>query len=109
MAKKKSSPKSKKSESKKVKVARGKKITRKREKKLEKMPGGSNTGRYKRVKKKDFAGAAGGSSPYSFPINTLKRARNALARAHFAPNPAGIRRAVYKKYPQLRPLKKERE
>lgn len=92
----------KKSDPKKVKVAQGKKITRKKEKELEKKPGGSNTGKYKNVKKSSFAGGAGGTSPYSFPINTIKRARNALARAHFAPNPEGIRQAVYKKWPQLK-------
>lgn len=92
----------KKSSQKKVQVAKGKKITRKKEKALEKKSGGSNTGRYKNVKKSDFAGRAGDTSPYSFPINTLKRARNALARAHYAPNPEGIRKAVYRKYPQLK-------
>jgi len=103
MAKKKSSAK------KMVNVAKGVKITRKREKELEKKPGGSNTGRYKHIASSDFAGAAGGSSPFSFPINTLDRARNALARAHFAPNPDGIRRAVYKKYPQLKIRLEKRE
>lgn len=92
----------KKKPTKKVKVARGIKVTRTKEKKLESIPGGSNTGRYKKVSPKDFAGKAGGTSPFSFPINTLKRARNALARAHFAPNPEGIRKAVYKKWPQLK-------
>lgn len=93
---------------KKVTVAKGVKIPRKRERKLEKKPGGSNTGRYKNVAPSDFAGKAGGSSPYSFPINTLARARNALARAHFAPNPAGIRREVYRRYPSLNPKKKRK-
>lgn len=92
----------KKKPQKKTKVAKGITITRKKEKKLEDIPGGSNTGRYKRVSPKDFAGKAGGTSPFSFPINTLKRARNALSRAHFAPDPEGIRKAVYKKWPQLK-------
>lgn len=90
-----------------VTVAKGKKISRKKEKELEKKPGGSNTGRYKNVSKTDFAGRAGGTSSYSFPINTLARARNALARAHFAPDPEGIRRAVYKKYPALKKRKEK--
>lgn len=88
---------------KKVKVAKKVSITTAQEKKLKKKPGASNTGKYKNVKKSQFAGKSGGTSPYSFPINTLARARNALARAHYAPNPAGIRAAVYRKYPSLKP------
>ncbi len=91
---------------KKVRVAKNVKISRKKEKKLEKKPGGSNTGKYKNVSKKDFAGSAGGSSPFSFPINSLKRARAALAYAHNAPDPEGIRRKVMAKYPQLKKKKK---
>lgn len=87
---------------KKTTVARGIQETAKQIKKQKEKPGSSNTGKYKTVSPKDFAGSAGGASKYSFPINTLARARNALARAHFAPNPAGIRRAVYAKYPQLK-------
>ena len=64
--------------------------------------GSSNAGKYKNVSPKSFAGKSGGASKFSFPINTLARARNALARAHYAPNPAGIRSAVYKRYPQLK-------
>jgi len=97
---KKSKPKPKK-----VTVAKGKKITRAKEKKLEKKPGGSNTGDYKTVAKKDFAGRAGNTSPYSFPINSLSRARSALKLAHNAPNPEGIRKKVYAKYPELKPKK----
>lgn len=85
-----------------VTVAKGVKIPRSKEKKLEKKAGSSNTGEYKNVKPKEFAGAKGSASPYSYPINTLKRARAALSYAHNAPNPAGIRAAVYKKYPQLK-------
>ena len=94
---------------KKVTVAKGIKIPRKKEKKLESKPGGSNTGEYKKVKKSEFAGSAGGTSPYSFPINTLKRARAALAYAHNAPDPAGIRRKVYAKYPQLKKESQKRK
>jgi len=64
-----------------------------------KKPGGSNAGKYPGVK--SFAGPAGGAPKGSYPINTRKRAVSALALAHNAPNPAGIRRAVKKKYPGL--------
>lgn len=87
---------------KKVTVAKGVKVSRGTEEKMRKKKGSSNAGKYKDVSPKSFAGAAGGASKVSFPINTLARARNALARAHFAPDPAGIKRAVYKKYPQLK-------
>lgn len=88
--------------SKKVRVAKGVSIPGGKKKDMQEKPGGSNTGKYKNVKSEDFAGSSGGSAKYSFPINTLARARNALARAHLAPSPAGIRKAVYKKYPQLK-------
>ena len=85
-----------------VTVAKGVKIPKGAEKKLKAKKGSSNTGKYKNVKPKDFAGASGGASPYSFPIPDLAHARNALARAHFAPNPEGIRKKVLKMYPQLK-------
>lgn len=71
------------------------------ESKLKKEPGGSNVGKYKSVKKSSFAGTKGGAPKGSFPINTKKRAKAALAYAHNAPNPAGIRAAVHKKYPSI--------
>ena len=89
-----------------VTIGKGIKIPRGREAKLEKRPGGSNVGKYKKVAKKDFAGPSGGAPIGSFPINTLKRARAALAYAHNAPSPAGIRRKVYAKYPSLKAKKK---
>ncbi len=98
----------KKSEAKKVTLAKGVKVARGKEEKLREKKGSSSTGRYKSVKPKDFAGKSGGASSYSFPIDTLARARNALARAHYAPNPEGIRRAVYKKYPSLKMRAMER-
>lgn len=101
MAQKKESSK-KNGKKKMVKVAHGKKISRAKERKLEKKAGGSNTGEYKNVSPSDFAGKAGGTSPYSYPINTLKRAKAALSLAHNAPNPEGIRKKVYKKYPELK-------
>jgi len=66
---------------------------------MRKKPGGSNVGKYKGVK--SFAGPSGGAPKGSFPINTRKRAKAALAYAHNAPNPSGIKRAVHKKYPSL--------
>lgn len=99
----------KKKKEKKVAVAKGKKITRAKEKQLEKKPGGSNTGEYKSVSKKEFAGKAGGTSPYSYPINTRERGKSALKLAHNAPDPEGIRRAVYAKYPDLKPKSKKKK
>jgi len=87
---------------KKVSVAKGVKVKRGAEEKMREKKGSSNAGKYKKVSPKSFAGKSGGASKFSFPINTLARARNALARAHYAPNPAGIRSAVYKRYPQLK-------
>lgn len=63
--------------------------------------GGSNVGKYKDVKASNFAGKAGGAPAGSFPINTRKRAKAALAYAHNAPNPAGIKAKVHSKYPSL--------
>lgn len=90
-----------------VTIGRGMKIPRGKESKLEKKPGGSNVGRYKSVKRSDFAGPSGGAPAGSYPINTLKRARAALAYARNAPNPGGIRRAVYRKYPSLKKRSKK--
>jgi len=42
----------------------------------------------------DFCGPEGGSCSTSFPINTPGRAHSALGRAHFAPNPEGIKACV---------------
>lgn len=88
---------------KKVAVGRGMKESAAKVARARRKPGGSNVGKYKTVGKKSFAGTAGGAPKGSFPINTKKRAESALRLAHNAPNPAGIRRAVYKKYPSLRP------
>jgi hypothetical protein len=88
--------------SKTVKIGKGMRIPRGKEKKLEKRPGGSNVGEYKNVAKKDFAGPSGGAPAGTYPINTLKRAKAALSYARNAPNPSGIKRAVYRKYPALK-------
>lgn len=87
---------------KKVSIGKDMKVSRGQESKMEKKPGGSNVGKYKTVSKKDFAGTKGGSPEGSYPINTLSRAKSALKLAHNAPNPAGIKAAVYKKYPELK-------
>jgi hypothetical protein len=86
----------------KVTVAKGVKVSRGVQEKLRKKPGSSNAGKYKKVSPKKFAGAAGGASRFSFPIPDLAHARNALARAHFAPNPEGIKAKVYRMYPELK-------
>lgn len=83
-------------------IAKGKKVKRGEEAKMKKRAGGSNVGKYKNVSKKSFAGPAGDAPIGSYPIDTLKRAKAALAYAHNAPNPAGIKASVYRKYPALK-------
>ena len=71
--------------------------------KLEKItekPGGSNVGEYKGVK--SFCGPSGGAPKGSYPVNTKKRAIAALAYAHNAPDPDGIKECVYGKSPGLK-------
>ena len=87
---------------KKVKIAKDIEVKRGVEEKLRKKPGGGSVGKYKNVKESEMAGKAGGAPEGSFPIDTKDRAKNALSRAHFAPNPEGIRKAVEKKYPDLK-------
>ena len=82
-------------------------VAKKKQAAARKRPGGSNVGKYKGVKA--FAGPSGGAPAGSFPINTLKRAKSALKLAHNAPRPAGIRAAVYRKYPSLKPSSKKRK
>lgn len=93
----------------KITVAKGVKVKRGVEEKMRKKAGSSNAGEYKNVSPSEFAGAAGGASKYSYPINTLKRARAALAYAHNAPDPEGIKRKVYAKYPQLKKNAKKKK
>lgn len=81
-----------------VNAVRGASVATKQEEARER-PGGSNAGKYKGVK--SFAGPSGGAPKGSYPINTRERAKSALAYAHNAPNPSGIRKAVHKKYPTL--------
>lgn len=82
-------------------IAKGKEEPAKEVKKAHESAGGSNVGKYKKVASKDFAGTAGGAPKGSYPINTEKRAKAALAYAHNAPNPAGIKAKVHAKYPSL--------
>jgi hypothetical protein len=89
-----------------VTVAKGVKVKKSVEDKMRSKKGSSNTGKYKSVAPKEFAGASGGASKFSYPINTRKRAKAALSYAHYAPNPSGIRAAVKKKYPNLGKSKK---
>lgn len=91
-----------------VTIEKGVKVPRGTEEKMRKVAGSSDVGKYKKLAPKEFAGPSGNSEPGSFPINNLKHARDALSRAHFAPDPAGIRRAVYKKYPELKMHAEER-
>jgi len=65
-----------------------------------KKPGGSNAGKYSGVK--SFAGPSGGAPSGSYPLNTLARAKAAIKLSGHAPNPAGIRAAARRKYPQLK-------
>lgn len=104
VAKKKESPKKDR-----TRVAKGVTLPRGKLEKIQEKKGSSAAGKYKNVSPSEFAGAAGGASKYSFPINTLARARNALSRAHLAPNPAGIKRKVYAKFPQLKKRASEKK
>jgi len=90
-----------------VKIGKGLNVTRAAKRRLRKRAGGSNVGEYKGVSKKEFAGPSGGAPKGSFPVNTRKSASAALAYARHAPNPAGIKRAVHKKYPTLGKNKKK--
>jgi hypothetical protein len=78
-----------------------KKAVAKKQAAARKKKGGSNVGKYKGVK--SFAGPSGGAPAGSYPINSRARAKSALKLAHNAPRPAGIKAAVYRKYPDLKP------
>lgn len=82
---------------KKVTIAKGVKVKRGKESELQKKPGGSSVGEYKKVSKKKFCGPSGGAPKGSYPVNTAKRCRAALAYAHNAPNPSGIKACVKSK------------
>lgn len=88
-----------------VKIGNNIKVKPGVEAKLKVKPGGSSVGKYKNVDKKSFAGPKGSAPEGSFPINTKKRGRAALSYANNAPNPEGIKKAVYSKYPALKKKK----
>lgn len=66
--------------------------------------GGSNVGKYSESEG-SFAGPSGGAPSGSYPIGSKARGKSALKLAHNAPNPSGIKKAVYRKYPDLKPEK----
>ena len=78
-------------------IGKGMSLPRGKAEKLSEKPGMSSVGKWKGVKKSDFAGPKG-----TFPIMDLAHARNALARSHFAKDPDAIRRKVFAKYPELK-------
>lgn len=80
-----------------VKVTASKGIPKKRLEEIKKKPGMSNAGKYSGLPSSEFAGPNG-----TYPINTPKRARNALSRAHFSSEPQSIRKKVLSKYPELK-------
>ena len=65
-------------------------------------PGGSNVGKYSK-KEGPYAGPSGGAPAGSYTIGSKSRGKSALKLAHNAPNPGGIKKAVYSKYPDLKP------
>ena len=78
--------------------------------KARKKPGGSNVGKktFSDGSKRTgpYAGPAGGAPKGSYPIPDLKHAKAAIKLSGHAPNPGGVKAAVYRKYPQLKPGKK---
>lgn len=87
----------KKPAAKRVKIMKGKSLPRGEESKLRKRKGSSSVGKYKDVSKSKFCGPSGGAAQGSFPVNSKKRCHAALAYAHNAPNPSGIRSCVKRK------------
>lgn len=80
-----------------TKVAKGVTLKRGEEEKIRKKAGSGSVGKYKNVSTGDFCGPSGGSSKYSYPVNSKKRCHAALAYARNAPSPEGIKKCVYKK------------
>jgi len=71
-------------------------------KKARQKPGGSNAGKYRGVPSNEFAGPAGGAPAGTFPIDTAKHARAAIALAHNAPNPAAIKNKARRKLQRIK-------
>lgn len=92
----------------KVKVAKGKSFPKKKLAQMRKRPGSSNAGKYKNVKPSDFIGPEGGAAPYTYPANTIKRAKAAKSYARNAPNPEGIIEAADKKIKQLKKKRRKK-
>ena len=95
MAKKRAASRAKKTD--RVKIGKKMYLKRGEEEKLSKKPGSSNVGRYKDVGKKSFCGPSGGAAKGTYPVNSKKRCHAALAYAHNAPNPEGIKACVRRK------------
>lgn len=85
---------------------KGDKLTKKYIEKARTKPGGSNVGKKKFASGKKrtgpYVGPSGDAPKGSYPIPDKKHAKAALALAHNAPNPEGIKKAVYKKYPEFK-------
>jgi len=68
-----------------------------------KKPGGSNAGKHD---KGPYCGPSGGAPKGTYPVDTIKRAKAALAYARHAPNPSGIKACVYRHWPTLKKTSK---
>lgn len=78
-----------------------------------KQPGGSNVGKKTFASGKPrtgpYAGPSGGAPKGSYPIPDKAHAKAAIKMSGHAPNPAGIKSAVYRKYPDLKPEDKKQD
>lgn len=85
---------------------KGGKLSKDYIKKAHDKPGGSNVGKEKFANGKKrtgpYVGPSGGSPKGSYPIPDVKHAKAAIKLSGHAPNPEGIKKAVYKKFPQLK-------
>jgi hypothetical protein len=62
---------------------------------VRKRAGCSSAGRWSKKDSNMWCGhAAGANCEYTWPVGDIQHARNALSRAHFAPNPDGVRRCA---------------
>lgn len=71
--------------------------------------GGSNVGKKTfasgEPRKGPYVGPSGGAPKGSYPIPDLAHAKSAIRLSGHAPNPEGIKSAVYRKFPQLKKKK----
>lgn len=86
-----------------IKKEEGGKLSKNYIEKAREKAGGSNVGKY--PSNWSFAGPSGGAPKGSYPIPDVAHAKSALKLAHNAPNPEGIKQAVYRKFPQLKHAK----